>query len=410
MTVEIAGLGAQGDGIARTDAGDVFVPGALPGETVEIERSEMKVQRSRIVVGSPDRQTAPCPHFGTCGGCVSQHMAASLYAAWKRDSVVKAFAHRGLEPPVAPLVTIPAATRRRIVLEARRAGEETLLGFHAHRSHTLVDIRSCDVMLPSLQAALPGLKRIAAQFLARDGKLRMTVTATSTGLDIAVEGPRGNLPAGTRATLAACAAAEHVARMTLNGEIIVMRDRPVLKLGPADVELLPGSFIQATAEAEAAMTSLVMAAAGKAKRIADLFCGLGTFTFPLARRARVFAVDAGAEAIAALSAAAARTGGCKPIETRVRDLLREPLSRKELETFDAVVLDPPRAGAQAQSEALAKSAVPVIVAVSCNPATLARDARLLVDGGYAIEAVTPIDQFVWSAQVEAVAVLRRGRK
>jgi 23S rRNA (uracil1939-C5)-methyltransferase len=251
------------------------------------------------------------------------------------------------------------------------------------------------------------LRELIAAVLPEGEEGRLTVTATPAGLDVALdsEGAAASVPAAARLT--ALATKNGIARVTLNGEPTVLLAEPALTFGGVRVALPADAFVQAAPPAETLMTDLVVAAEGKAKHVADLFCGLGTFTFPLARKARVLAIDGNRTALAALRDAALHAQGIKSVETKVRDLMREPLSRKELEPFGAVVLDPPRAGAKAQAEALAKSKVPVVVAVSCNPATLARDARILVDGGYKIERVTPVDQFVFSAQVEAVAVLRR---
>lgn len=262
--------------------------------------------------------------------------------------------------------------------------------------------------MPAISAALPALRAIAEAAIGQAGTIRLAVTAAAGGLDLALHADEVlKLDAEARARIGAVASDNRIQRVTSRGELIAQTVSPRLSLGGALVELPPASFIQATAEAEATIAATLAAALGKAKRIADLFCGLGTFTYGLARRARVLACDGDMAAIEALKVAARATPGLKPIEARVRDLLREPLSRTELTDIDAVVLDPPRAGAKAQAEALARAKVPVIGYVSCNPATLARDCRILVDGGYAIERVIPIDQFLWSAHVEAVAVLRR---
>jgi 23S rRNA (uracil1939-C5)-methyltransferase len=281
------------------------------------------------------------------------------------------------------------------------------LGFREEGSRALVDIGECPVLVPAIAEALPALHRLAGSALPPGVSARVTVTATAAGLDVAIDAEGVTAGAGDAARLARLAAGQGIARLMLNGDLIAVRAPPALTFAGVNVALPADAFVQAAPEAEAMMTGLVAAAAAKARQVADLYCGLGTFTFPLARKARVLAVDGNRASIAALKEAALRAPGLKAIEAKVRDLAHEPLSRKELAPFDAVVFDPPRAGAKAQAEALAKSRVPVVIAVSCNPATLARDARILVDGGYRIERVSPIDQFVFSAEVEAVAVLRR---
>lgn len=400
--VTIARLGAQGHGVIDTADGPRFVPFALPGERVR-ERSEGLPEL--LSEPSPGRAVAVCRHFGVCGGCVAQHMRDEFYADWKRTIVVDAFGQRGLQPDIAPLVRIAPGSRRRAVFTARRESGSAVLGYHRRRTHSLFAVEECPVLLPDIVARLPALRTIAAALPGRE--TRLTVLATTTGLDVAVEGDKPARDGRLSTELARIAAQERIARISLNGETLIARVTPAISLSGVDVIPPPGAFVQAVAEAETAMAARVQAAVGKARRFADLFCGLGAFTLPLARSARVLSVDSDQAAIAALGAGVQRAQGLKPVETLVRDLFREPLSAKEMGTFDAVVLDPPRSGARTQCEELGRSKVPRVVYVSCNPATLARDARTLVDGGYAIASVTPIDQFLWSAHVETVAVFTR---
>jgi 23S rRNA (uracil1939-C5)-methyltransferase len=416
--LKIAALGAQGDGIAETAAGRVHVAFALPGERVAPGGEGVPRLLSQP---SPERAAPVCRHFGVCGGCAAQHMGERLYGVWKRGIVVAALAQRGLAADVGPLYRVAPGTRRRAVLTARRevrAPGRIALGYHRRRSTELVDIVECPVLVPQIAVQLPALRAIAAALAA--GEVRLTVLATPAGLDVAAEAGRGRLAPAAAAGIARIAAQHRLARVAVDGEIVVERAAPVLTTsGGHEIAVPPGAFVQAVEEAERAMAGLAVAAVGTAKRVADLFCGVGTFTFDLAARARVLALDRDPAAIAALAASArraparahgrahGRAWGLRPIEAKVRDLFHAPLSPKELEAFDAVVLDPPRAGARAQAQQLARAGVPTVVAVSCDPGTLARDARLLVDGGYAIESVTPIDQFLFSAHVEAVAVLRR---
>lgn len=401
--VEIVDLGAQGDGIAEAAHGRHFVPFALPGERVRLAADGLP---DIVSAPSPERIAPLCRHFGVCGGCVAQHMSTSLYADWKSGSVVEAFRHRGLEPHVAPLQRIPVASRRRAVFTATRRGNEVTLGYHRRRSQTLFALEECPVLVPAIVEKLASLRAIAEAVIDREA--RITVLATPAGLDVAVDGPP-LINATASSKLAQITGEGGIARVAVAAEVVIERAKPALAIGGVTLVLPPGAFLQAVAEAEEALVAHVMAAVGKARSIADLFAGIGTFTFALARRARVLAVDSDKSAVAALSNAARHAQGLKAIEGRVRDLFRDPLSPRELDQFDAVVFDPPRAGAKAQAEALAKSKVRTLIAVSCNPATLARDARILVDGGYRLESVTPIDQFLYSAHVEAVAIFRRAR-
>jgi 23S rRNA (uracil1939-C5)-methyltransferase len=402
--VDIARLGAQGDGIAEAADGPTYVPFALPGERVRVSGPGLP---ELLSAPNPERREPQCRHFATCGGCVAQHMSEPLYAIWKRGIVVEALRQRGLDVEVGPLRRVAPGSRRRAVLTARRERGKIILGYHRRRSDELFVVEECPVLLPTIVSQLAGLRAIAAQLARRE--IRLTVLATPVGLDVTVDDAGTRPDARAAAEVARLAAGHGIARICVDGETIVERARPALAMGGASVEPPPGAFVQAVAEAEAEMVQLVVTAVAKAKRVADLFCGIGTFTFPLARRARTLAVDDNEEAVAALAAAARHAQGLKPIETKVRDLFRIPLSPKELEGFDAVVLDPARSGAEAQAQQLARSRVPVAICVSCNPGTLARDARILLDGGYVLESVTPIDQFLFSAHVEAVAVFRRER-
>jgi 23S rRNA (uracil1939-C5)-methyltransferase len=400
--LQVGALGAQGDGIAETEAGRVYVAFALPGEQVEAGATGLP---RLLSAPSADRTTPVCRHFGVCGGCVAQHMGEGLYAEWKRDIVVAALSQRGLSADVAPLRRIPPATRRRAVLTARREGGRIALGYHRRKSVDLVDIEECPVLLPEICAQFAALRALAAALPAPE--VRLTVLSTPAGPDVAIAAGGGLLKPAAAAEIGRIVAQHRLVRVAIDGETVIERAAAVLKTAGVEVAIPPGAFVQAVEEAERIMAGLVIGAVGAAKRVADLFCGAGTFTFELARRSRVLALDREQAAIAALLAASRRAQGLKPIEARVRDLFRAPLSATELQGFDAVIFDPPRAGAKSQAQQLARSQVPTIVAVSCDPGTLARDARLLVDGGYAFESVTPIDQFLFSAHVEAVAVFRR---
>jgi 23S rRNA (uracil1939-C5)-methyltransferase len=403
IEVEITRLGSQGDGIAETPQGMRYIPFALPGERVRVTGDG---PCELLSPPSPDRATPVCRHFGVCGGCVAQHIREPLYAEWKRAIVIEALRQRGLAPTVAPLAVVEAHTRRRAVLTARRQTDGSLvLGYHLRKSTALVTLEECPVLLPAIAGKLAALKAIVSAIPAREN--RLTVLATRAGLDVSAEHSGGGLSAAAMSAIALVARGNKIARVTINGETVVETTAPTLVFAGIETAPPPGAFVQAVEAAERGMTAIVTEAIAGCARVADLFSGVGTFALPLARHARVLAVDSDAEALAALDRAARHARGLKPVETKLRDLLRTPLAPKELEGFDAVVFDPPRAGAKAQAERLAQSDVPLLVAVSCDPGTLARDLRILVDGGYDLESVTPIDQFLYSAHVEAVAVLRR---
>ncbi|MCT8998641.1 class I SAM-dependent RNA methyltransferase [Chelativorans intermedius] len=408
-TLRIEALGAQGDGVAQTPGGTVYVPFALPGESVS---AEVKGQRGRLLeveTPSPRRVPPACRHFGTCGGCAVQHLEPQAYAAWKREKVVQALASRGLDAEVAPLLACPPASRRRLVLTARVAGGRALLGFNAAQSHRIVDIEECPVAMPQIVAALPGLRRLAVLLMGSGKPFRLTATATAGGLDIAAEGA-GAVGEKRRQQAVAWALAEGHARLSLDGEVLVERARPTVDCSGVAVVPPPGGFLQAVAAAEEAMAALAAEHLQGARHVADLFAGSGAFALRLAAAMRVHAVEGEATALAALETAARAAPGLKPLTAERRDLFHRPLTTRELAAFDGLVFDPPRAGAEAQSRQIARSAVRRVAAVSCNPGTLARDLAILVAGGYRLVRVVPIDQFLWSPHVEAVALLERARR
>lgn len=402
-------IGQRGDGIADTDAGPVYVPYALPGETVIAEVDGERGRLVAIETASPERVPAPCALFGTCGGCATQHWAQAPYAAWKAGSVTTALRQAGIDVPLQPLVAAQGEGRRRLTLHARR-GEDgrVAMGFMAARSHAIVPIPACPLLVPALDRALPAAQAIA-DLLAQTGKpLDIQLTATAGGIDVDVRG-LGPASPSLRAKLVTLANTLDLARLSLHGDVVVERRPPLVRMGRADVAIPPGSFLQATAAGEDALARLVAAAVGKARRVADLFCGSGPFALRLAEASTVHAVESDPAAVAALSRAVRFTQGLRPVTTEVRDLFRRPLVGPELAAYDAVVFDPPRAGAEAQAKALAASPVPRVVAVSCNAGTFARDAASLVAGGYRLAEVTPVDQFLHSAHVELVGIFDKPR-
>ena len=405
--IAIARIGHRGDGVADTPAGPIYVPYTLPGETVEVEPWPGHPDRRHLIrvdVASAERIAPVCPHFGICGGCALQHWSAARYRDWKRALVVEALAQAGLDAPVAGLIDAHGEGRRRAVFHARRGTHDVLeVGFAALRAHHLVAIDRCPVLAPALAGSIEAAWAIAETLEREKKPLDIQVTATDAGLDVDVRGS-GPLTAARGGELARIAERHRLARLTRHGELV---SPPAVTIGRARVLLPPGAFLQATAAGEAALAALVAAHCEGAGRIADLFAGVGPFALRLAEHGRVTAADNDSEAVAALKRAAAATQGLKPVETQLRDLYRRPFVPVELKGFDAVVFDPPRQGAQSQARELAASAVPRVVAVSCNQATFARDARILVDGGYRLAAVTPVDQFLYSAHVELVARFER---
>jgi len=344
-----------------------------------------------------DRADPFCPYFGTCGGCTLQHFGPASYAALKAGLIEDALRHAHVMAELQPMISAHGDGRRRATLHARGKA----VGYMRARSHDLLDIASCPILVPALtQRAVTLTHPIAATV----GDCDVAYTATDTGLDVAIKTERKFKT--ERLTLLA-QRSPNVARMSLNGQTIIETRAPAVRMGKAAVEIPIASFLQATAEAEAVLARLVLEGVGAAKSVADLFCGMGPFSLRLAERAKVYAADSDRPALAALQKAVKHTQGLKPVTAQFRDLFREPLVPVELAPYDAVVFDPPRAGAEAQARELAKSKVKTVVAVSCEPRTFARDAAILVAGGYRLEKVTPVDQFAWSTHVEVVGVFRR---
>jgi 23S rRNA (uracil1939-C5)-methyltransferase len=403
-------IGHRGDGIVNGPEGLLYVPGTLPGETVEVEDIPGHPDRRqllRIDTPSAERIAPICPHFGVCGGCAVQHWRGENYRAWKRDLVVAALRQVDIEAPVADLIDAHGEGRRRAVFHARRGTRDVLeVGFSATRAHHVVAIDRCPVLAQNLDGALKAARAIAEVLGPTAKPLDIQVTATDSGLDVDVRGS-GPLTAKLNTALARVAEVQGLARLTRHSELVAQQRPPTLRIGKATVLLPPAVFLQATAAGEAALARLVLDFCAGAGSVADLFAGVGSFALRLAEGARVIAIDDDEAAVTALKRAATTTAGLKPIEAERRDLFRRPLMMEELEDLDAVVFDPPRQGAQAQSRALAASGVPVIVAVSCNPGTFARDMRVLIDGGYRPTMIAPVDQFRYSAHVEIVARLEK---
>lgn len=401
-------LGSQGDGVGTGEKGEVFLPNSLPGERIRLG-SDGKTE----VVGpfSSDRRRAPlCSHFPRCGGCSAQHMNDDLYRLWKGRLLGNALAQRRLQPQIAPMRTVPVSSRRRATFTGRWLDGQFKLGFHAASSHVLEPITDCAVLRPVIVSALPGLSRLGALLCRKDDEARVQVLAAKEGLDVTITTGVKPKAMNRSADLALFAREAGVIRLTLNDQPALQWTKPTVELAGISVSPPPGAFLQASSEAETILAELVVSGIGKARRVADLFAGIGTLSFAIAKQCRVLAVDADTKLLEALTEAHQRSSGLKPIDILRRDLIRDPLSARELDSFDAVVIDPPRSGAKAQVEALVKSKINRVVMVSCNPATLARDLEVLVEGGFALGTATSVDQFVYSAHIEAVAVLVRPKR
>jgi len=406
----IARLGHRGDGVADDPAGAIYVPGALPGETVEVEAVAGNPDRRhllRVDVANAERIAPICPHFGVCGGCAVQHWDIGRYRAWKRELVVEAMRLAGLDAPVGDVIDAHGDGRRRAVFHARRSNRDVLeVGFAAARSHHVVAIDRCPVLAPGLDGAIVATWAIAEGLRGAAKPLDIQVTATDNGLDVDVRGSGPLTPMQT-GNLAQIAGKHGLARLTRHGELVAQHSPPTLRMGRTIVPLPPATFLQATVAGEETLARLVLEGCTGAGTIADLFAGVGPFALRLAEQASVHAVDNDDAALTALKRAAANTTGLKPVTVERRDLFRQPLTAPELAEFDAVVFDPPRQGADQQARALAASDVPCIVAVSCNPGTFARDMHTLIAGGYRLGTVTPVDQFRYAAHVEIVARLEK---
>ena len=411
-TLSIHTLGSQGHGVAQLDGKTVYVPYTLAGDEVEVKvkhsRKGTEVKLVQVLIPGAARQTPPCPYFGSCGGCTLQHLEATTYADFKQNHVRDTLAKRGFKNiPLQPTINTPAQSRRRIRLALRQTAGSLVMGFQAFRSHHIIDINSCAVTHPDLTKLLQPLRKALRPLLPQGQQVDVQLTLSDTGIDMLVDGD-WQLDLHMRESLAELAHTLDLARLVVrNGSFddpVAIRRTPTVELGGIHVPLPIGAFLQASRESTQALSQLVEdALAGVNVKVIDLFSGLGTFSLPLLQSHTVHAVESGADALAAQQAAAHGL----PLSTEVRDLFFAPLMPDELAQYAAVVLDPPRAGAQAQAEQLAASQVPVIVYVSCSPSTFARDARVLVDAGYILEKLTPVDQFLWSAHTEVVGIFKR---
>jgi 23S rRNA (uracil1939-C5)-methyltransferase len=411
VEIDITALGHRGDGIGHAMGQTIFVPYGAPGDRLlvrlEGERDGGRIGRGveRLIDG-PDRAEPPCVHFGDCGGCALQHLQPSAYAAWKQGLVGEALARRGIEAEVAPMIGVPPGSRRRAVFVAERQGRETRLGFNAAGRRRVVDLATCHILLPELVRLLPALRGALGEVLGPKESADIAATVTESGIDLWLK-TRRSLPLDGRQTLIDLAERLGLARISVGSDAdpAVIRRPPRVIFGGISVALPPDAFLQPSAPGELALTKIVSQALAGRKKIADLYAGCGTFTFPLAAERKIHSVEANAPALAALGAAARALAG--QVTTERRDLAHEPLGAGELQRFDAVLFDPSRAGAKEQAFEIARSCLDCAVGVSCHRASFARDARILIDGGFRLEKVMPVDQFPWSAHLELVGVFAR---
>jgi 23S rRNA (uracil1939-C5)-methyltransferase len=410
--LDIERLGQRGEGIARGKHGPVFVPYALAGETILAEIDGERGRLVEVLKPSPERIAAFCAYYGICGGCAVQTLTAPAYAAWKRGLLVQALQHTKIDAAVADLVDAHGEGRRRASFHVRYDNApyadrgKTKVGFMQARAHDIVDLDACPILAPTMTGAIAAARAIAAALQASQKPLDVVVTATLSGLDIDIRG-HGPLDDAATQRLIRSAEACDLARLSNHGERVIERRIPFLNMGRAAVTPPPGAFLQATEAGEMALAAHVGAALAGSRRIADLFAGIGTFTLRLAEHARVHAVDFEEGSLTALAKAARAAPHLQQVTTERRDLFRSPLDAETLAPFDALVFDPPRAGAEAQAKILAKSALRLVVAVSCNVQSFARDAAILCAGGYEIESITPFDQFRHSPHVEIIGIFRR---
>jgi 23S rRNA (uracil1939-C5)-methyltransferase len=396
-------LNAAGEGAARTDNGLTIVPFALPGDVLRVDQAG---RIDEIITPSPNRTEAFCAHFGRCGGCAFQHMKLEAYAAFKQEMVQKALDRDGIAVSVSPTIIAHGTGRRRAIVHIRFGQGGAKAGFMAARSHDLISMDRCPILIPELASVFEVAKAVTAPLAGRNKPLDVQVSSSINGLDVDVRG-HGEPDARERIRLIAVAEKLDLARISIHREIIVERRPPILMVADLPVILPPRAFLQATSEAESVLGDLVLAGIGKAKSVADLFCGIGPFALRLAAKVKVHAVDEGKESVAALERASRTKQGLKAVTTEARDLFRRPLLPKELAAYDAIVVDPPRAGAEAQMRQIVTAKVKTVVSVSCDLQSFIRDAKILASGGYKLESLTPVDQFAWTRHIELVGVFRR---
>ncbi len=403
--VEIDRIGSEGDGMGLLDGRPVFVSGTLPGERILAEGQGQNLSLSKILTPSPQRQEPPCPHFGTCGGCALQHASLQQMLDWKQSEVELAFAKFKLKVDVEPTIATPPSSRRRVTFTIQRNSDAVELGFKQRRSSELVPVKQCSILLPELQAEIPNLTELSKTLLRGNEEIQLAINVCDNGfdLDFSLDTPPNEDM--TAAFVRAMAKTRYL-RGSINAEIAVEKVKPTVRFGKAIVTIPPAGFLQAVVGAQDAIAALTCKHLGGRKHVVDLFCGSGTFALQLAERSKVHAVETEQAALNTLREASG-TEGLKSITVEQRDLFELPLTVTELKAYDGLCLDPPRAGAEQQIREIAKANIRSVAYISCNPTTLARDCAVLVNAGYELKSVTPIDQFMYSPHIEAVALLSK---
>lgn len=402
--VRITGLGSKGDGVTNINGQEYYIKNGLPGEEWEIGNNG-SLQR---LIDSPQRAPAPCRHFGTCGGCVAQHMHTDLYIKWKLEGVEEAFKKRGITPEIGPLHMLPVHSRRRAALGVERQNNKILIGFREAKGNAIVDLSECLLLNQEIVNIFHDLKKIAQIAMPYNSFGRIVITKLDTGLDVDFQNGFKQLLPDERSEIFLIAEKKNIIRLIVSQDTIIIRAPPRLTLAGVGIDIPSSVFLQPVPAAEQMMVDFVLSSLPKkTKHVCDLFCGVGTFTFHVAKKVEVSAFDNDRRAVAALAQGAKLSQGLKPIRTHLRDLFREPLSPKELDNYDVVILDPPRIGATKQFQQLARSKVPIVIAVSCAPSTFARDARILIDAGYEIGPLTCLDQFMYSSHLEIMTVFKK---
>jgi 23S rRNA (uracil1939-C5)-methyltransferase len=421
-SVRIDRIGAEGDGIARLpDGTPLYLPFTLPGETVVARPVRARgdgwhAHAERAGPSGEARVVPPCRHFGRCGGCVLQHWRDADYRSWKSGLLSHALRQAGFRPPD-PLAFVPGSPgeRRRVDFAVRRVAGRIVLGLHEQRSAEVIDITGCLVLHPALMALMAPLRRLLSGLAAIRRQGSAVINLLDSGPDMLLRGD-APLTLDDRTALTGFAREHGLSRVSQaeggsSPETICLLRPAITTLSGFAVRPPPGAFLQATAEGERAIRQAVLdgmpAKLPSKARVAELYAGCGTLTFALADVARVVAFEGDTATHAALKQAVNQGARAGRVEAVQRDLVRQPLSAKELEAFAAVVLDPPHSGAAAQIGRIAAAGVPSVVYVSCNPATLSRDSRALFEAGYTLAAATAIDQFLWSARLESVSAFRR---
>jgi 23S rRNA (uracil1939-C5)-methyltransferase len=412
VTLTISHIGGRGDGVSRDDERAVHVPFTLPGEVVEVVQRGDKARLVSVKKPSDQRVEPLCPHFGVCGGCTLQHLAETAILAWKGDVVTRALARNGIDVEVGPAIAAWGNGRRRASFHARVGPNGFVFGFAQAKSHTIEDITHCPVLTPGLNAALPRLRTLAQAMVPKGETIDLAVTETPTGIDVDITNA-GRIERFERKgleRLGQLAEAAGIGRLTLHGQTAVSRSTPRIKMGRAIVAIPAGAFLQATNAGEEALSAKVLEWTKGAKHVADLFAGLGTFGLRLKETAQVTAIEADPHAVAAMKQASDALAGGKTLTAIARDLYRAPYTPHEMKGVDAVVFDPPRAGAEAQALQIARSKIETVVAISCDAATFARDAAILVAGGYQLQEIVAFDQFRFTSHVEIAAKFVRPKK